>query len=164
MTNVQLTDAERIAAQRATVAEHLQAECDHEYDRVRATFVQDDRIYFDSAPGGLHLDGIAGINQWYEILSALLPDLHIETTHEYDVVGCSIREVTACGTHSLEFAGVEPEGRFLKWEASLFFVFDEEEPGKILTERAYWDNDLLIKQMKGEEAPPLMGLLDNPRR
>jgi hypothetical protein len=59
---------------------------------------------------------------------------------------------------------VTPQGRFLTWEASLFFVFDEQEPGKILTERAYWDNDLLIKQMKGEESPPLMGLLDNPRR
>jgi hypothetical protein len=164
VTTAQLTAIERIALQRATVAEHLQAECDHEYDRVRATFVQDDRIYFDSAAGGLHLEGVAGINQWYEILSAMLPDLDIQTTHEYDVVGCSIREVTASGTHSLEFAGVTPQGRFLTWEASLFFVFDEQEPGKILTERAYWDNDLLIKQMKGEESPPLMGLLDNPRR
>lgn len=27
----------------------------------------------------------------------------------------------------------------------------------------YWDNDALTKQMKGEEAPPLVGLLDNPR-
>jgi len=43
------------------------------------------------------------------------------------------------------------------------YIFDEEEPGKLIGERAYWDNDALIKQMKGEEAPPMLGLAENPR-
>ena len=71
--------------------------------------------------------------------------------------------MTATGTHSLEFAGVNPEGRHLAWEAAVFYIFDPEQPDKLIAERAYWDNDALIKQMKGEECPPHLGLLTNPR-
>ncbi len=76
--------------------------------------------------------------------------------------GC-LREMTASGTHSLEFAGVKPTGKYIKWEAIALYIFDAEEPGKLLAERAYWDNDALIKQMRGEESPPLLGLAENPR-
>ena len=38
-----------------------------------------------------------------------------------------------------------------------------DDPTKLLAERAYWDNEGIIKQMKGEEAPPLIGLAENPR-
>jgi hypothetical protein len=48
-------------------------------------------------------------------------------------------------------------------EAIALYIFDEDEPGKLIGERAYWDNDALLKQMKGEEAPPLIGLAENPR-
>lgn len=162
-TTTPMTDVERIEVQRRVVAEHVKGECDHDYETVRATFVQADRSYFDAAPGGIHFDGTGGIEDWYEILSSMLPDLHIDVTHEYDVVGCSIREMTARGTHSAEFAGIPASGRSVVWEAGVFYIFDNEEPGKLIAERAYWDNDALLKQMRGEEAPPMLGLLENPR-
>lgn len=158
-----MTREERIELQRQVVAEHIQGENDGEYEGVRQTFVQDERSYFDCVPGGIRFPGTGGVQGWYDLLGALLPDLKIEVTHEYDTIGCCLREMTASGTHSLEFAGVEPTGKFLRWEAIALYIFDEEQPGKLLGERAYWDNDALIKQMKGEEAPPLIGLLEDPR-
>jgi predicted ester cyclase len=89
----------------------------------------------------------------------VLPDLHIEVTHSYDVPGCSLREMTASGTHSAEFAGIPPTGRHVTWEAIALYIFDDQEPDKLIGERAYWDNDALMKRMRGEEAPPLLGLL-----
>ena len=165
MTTAQkLTDEERIAIQRKVVKTHIDGESNQDYDSVKGTFVADDRSYFDCSPGGLHFDGAAGINEWYLILDSLLPDLNIDVTHQYDTVGASVVEMTASGTHSADFAGVPASGRHITWEAIVVYVFDEEEPDKLITERAYWDNDALIKRLKGEEAAPLMGLLTNPRR
>src|SRR4051794_40872278 len=158
-----LTDAERIALQRETVAEHVAGECDHEYDRVNATFVQADRAYYEVAAGGAHFDGPDGVKGFYELLDSVLPDLHVHVTHEYDVPGCSIREVTATGTHSAEFAGVPASGNFVSFEVCALYIFDEEEPDKLIAERAYWDNEGLIRQFKGEQVPQL-GLLESPRR
>lgn len=158
-----LTDQERIEAQRRTVAEHMQAENDHEYDRVNATFVQDDRAYYQVAAGGAQWDGIRGVEEFYVLLDNVLPDLTWTVTHEYDVPGCSIREGTASGTHSFEFAGVPASGNFVSFEVCALYIFDEQEPDKLIAERAYWDNDALIKQLKGEQAPSL-GLAQSGRR
>jgi steroid delta-isomerase-like uncharacterized protein len=163
-TAKELTDQERIAIQRQVVKTHIDGECNHDYDTVKATFVHEDRSYFDCSPGGMHFDGPTGINEWYTILDSILPDLHIDVTHQYDTVGATVVEMTASGTHSADFAGVPASGRHVTWEAIVVYAFDEEEPDKLITERAYWDNDALIKQMKGEEASPLMGLLTHPRR
>jgi hypothetical protein len=154
-----LTAEERIAIQRKVVADHIQGENTGDYEFVRSTFVQQDRSFFDSAAGGLHFDGTGGIEDWYDILGSVLPDLHIDVTHEYDVPGCSLREMTASGTHSAEFAGIAPTGRHVTWEAIALYIFDEQEPDKLIGERAYWDNDALMKRMRGEEAPPMLGLL-----
>jgi hypothetical protein len=66
--------------------------------------------------------------------------------------------MTASGTHSAEFAGIPASGRHVVWEAIALYIFDDEEPDKLVGERAYWDNDALMKRMRGEEAPPLLGL------
>lgn len=163
-TGTRLSDSERIAVQRKVVAEHIEGENTADYEFVRSTFVQSERSYFDSAAGGLHFDGTNGISDWYDILGSVLPDLHIEVTHSYDVPGCSLREMTASGTHSAEFAGIPATGRHVTWEAIALYIFDEEEPDKLLAERAYWDNDALMKRMRGEDAPPLLGLLQRRDR
>lgn len=163
-TTTSLSDAERIAIQRKVVAEHIDGENKADYDFVRSTFVQRGDSFFDSAAGGLHFDGTGGIEDWYHILGTLLPDLKIEVTHSYDVPGCSLREMTASGTHSADFAGIPASGRHVVWEAIALYIFDDEEPDKMIGERAYWDNDALMKRMRGEEAPPLLGLLQRGGR
>lgn len=158
-----LSDTERIAIQRKVVAEHLAGENEHDYAKVNATFVQAPRAYYEIAAGGAHFDGIEGVQGFYELLDSVLPDLDVICTHEYDVPGCSIREVTARGTHSAEFAGVPASGNYVSFEVCALYIFDEEEPDKLIAERAYWDNDGLIRQLKGEKVPSL-GLVENPRR
>jgi steroid delta-isomerase-like uncharacterized protein len=158
-----VSDQERIALQRRTVKEHMDAENTHEYDKVNATFVQADRAYYQIVAGGIQYDGIKGVESFYELLDKVLPDLEWKVTHEYDVPGCSIREGTASGTHSAEFAGVPASGNFVSFEVCALYIFDEEEPDKLIAERAYWDNDSLIRQLKGEKAASL-GLVQNFRR
>ncbi len=158
-----LTDTERVAIQRKVVAEHLAGENEHDYAKVNATFVQADRSYYEIAAGGAHFDGPAGVAGFYELLDSVLPDLDVICTHAYDVPGCSIREVTARGTHSAEFAGVPASGNYVSFEVCALYIFDEEEPDKLIAERAYWDNDGLIRQLNGEQVPSL-GLVENPRR
>jgi steroid delta-isomerase-like uncharacterized protein len=163
MSTATLTDSERIAIQRTVVAEHLAAENAHEYDRVNATFVQADRAYYEIAAGGAHFDGIDGVSGFYQLLDAVLPDLEVICTHEYDVPGCSIREVTARGTHSAEFAGVPASGNYVSFEVCALYIFDEQEPDRLIAERAYWDNAGLIRQLNGEHVPSLK-LVESPRR
>jgi steroid delta-isomerase-like uncharacterized protein len=158
-----LSAEERIALQRRTVEEHIDGENTHEYDRVNATFVEADRAYYHLAPGAIQYETAEGVRSWYEFLDKLLPDLEWKITHEYDVPGCSIREGTAYGTHSAEFAGVPASGNRIALEAIALYIFDEEEPDKLIAERVYWDNDSVIRQMKGEKVASL-GLLQNFRR
>ncbi|HZZ50128.1 MAG TPA: ester cyclase [Pseudonocardia sp.] len=149
------TDQERIDAQRRTVKRHMDAENSHDYDIVNKTFVQGDRAYYQVAAGGTEFEGIRGVEEFYVLLDKVLPDLRWTVTHEYDVPGCSIREGTATGTHSFEFAGVPASGNFVSFEVAAFYIFDEDEPDKLIAERAYWDNDALIRQFKGEKTPSL---------
>jgi steroid delta-isomerase-like uncharacterized protein len=158
-----MSDKERIAVQRRTVQEHIDGENDHEYDRVNATFVEADRAYYQVAPGAIQYERIDGVRSWYAFLDKFLPDLEWKITHEYDVLGCSIREGTAFGTHSAEFAGVPASGNRIALEAIALYIFDEEEPDKLIAERVYWDNESLVRQMKGEPVASL-GLLQNFRR
>jgi hypothetical protein len=82
-----------IDRQRATVAEHIRSENDHNWPAVYDTFVQDDRAHYDVVPLGTTFKGIEGVRGFYQSLAAALPDLRIEVKSEYDVPGCSIREV-----------------------------------------------------------------------
>ena len=75
--------------------------------------------------GGVQYDGIHGVESFYELLDKVLPDLEWKVTHEYDVPGCSIREGTASGTHSAEFAGVPASGNFVSFEVCALYIFDE---------------------------------------
>jgi predicted ester cyclase len=150
-----MSDQERIEAQRRTVARHMEAENTHDYDVVNQTFVQDERAYYQVAPGAGQFHGIRGVEEFYELLDKVLPDLTWSVTHEYDVVGCSIREGVATGTHSHEFAGVPASGNVVSFEVCALYIFDEKEPDKLIAERAYWDNDSLIRQFKGEKTPSL---------
>jgi predicted ester cyclase len=145
------TDQERIELQRKCVAEHVRLENAHELDRVlEETFVHDGTAFYDVAPGRAHFDGMQGVSDFYELLFATLPDIHIEITHEYDVPGCCVLEGTVTGTHSAEFAGVPASGNFVAFPFAAMYIFGDD-PTKLVAERAYWDNDGLIKQFRGEE-------------
>ena len=56
---------------------------------------------------GRFFKGIEGVRGFYLSIAAALPDLKVEGLTEYDVDGCSIREVVISGRHMGDCAGVK---------------------------------------------------------
>ena len=137
--------------QRETVATHIRGENDHNWPAVFETFVQDDRAHYDVVPLGTTFAGIEGVRGFYQSLAAALPDLHIEIKSEYDVPGCSIREVVITGTHTGEFVGIKPLGNAVRVEMAAFYTFDAGS-GKLISERIYYDQASVLEQMQRKQA------------
>lgn len=142
-----------IKLQRETVDEHVRAEIAKEWDAVYDTFVQNQDAYYDVAPLGARFPGLSGVRDFYGIIHAAFPDFTIIITGEYDVPGYSIREVTIKGTHIGDYAGIPGSNNPIAIEVACFFIFGSgDEKGKILAERVYFDNELLLRQCRGEAA------------
>jgi predicted ester cyclase len=143
---------ERIRAQRECVQLHVTIENAHEIDRILPDTFARDGIYYDVVPGMVHYAGASGgqgIRAFYDMLFDLLPDIHIRFTHEYDVPGYCVREGVVTGTHSAEFAGIPASGRKIVLPFVGIYIFGDD-PTRMISERAYWDNDGLMRQMRGE--------------
>lgn len=155
-----------IQIQRAAVAEHFRAENAHDWPAVHDTFVQTEKAYYDVVPLSTRYHGIAGVRDFYKAISEALPDFRVVATGEYDVPGCSVREVTVTGTHRGEYCGLKGTGCPIRFEVAVFFIFDQHDDiGKLVAERIYFDNESLLKQMRGEkDAPSGIGLLGMTQR
>lgn len=156
----QLTSEQRIALQRKTIDEHMRAENAHEWPAVYDTFIQDERAYYDVVPLSSHFEGFKGVVDFYEIFDKAVPDFHITVTSAHDTAGVSVREVTITGTHRGEYCGVAPTGKNISFELAAFYIFGEgKEAHMLLAERIYFDNETVLKQMRGEvDAPIGVGL------
>ena len=139
-----------IEQQRAIVAEHIRLENSHEWAAVCETFVQDDRAHYDVVPLGTTFQGIEGVRNFYQAIATALPDLRIEVLSEYDVPGCSIREVVITGIHTGEYLGLQPLGNKIRVEMAAFYTFDAAS-GKLISERIYFDNGSVLGQMQGKQ-------------
>ena len=139
-----------IELQRKIVAEHIGCENQHDWPGVFDTFVQDARAHYDVVPLGARFPGIEGVRGFYQTIAAAMPDLHIQVVAEYDVAGCSIREVVITGTHQGEYAGVPPLGNAIRIEMAAFYAFDLPS-GKLVSERIYYDQASLMAQMTGKQ-------------
>jgi steroid delta-isomerase-like uncharacterized protein len=137
-----------VERQREIVARHIRGENEHDWAAVYDTFVQDDRAHYDVVPLSAVFKGIEGVRGFYQTIAAALPDLRIEVKSEYDVPGCSIREVVITGTHLGEFAGVKPLGNAIRIEMAAFYTFDAVS-GKLIAEKIYYDQAGVLEQMRG---------------
>jgi steroid delta-isomerase-like uncharacterized protein len=137
--------------QREVVDRHIRGENEHDWTAVYDTFVQDERAHYDVIPLSTSFKGIDGVRGFYQMIAAALPDLRVEVVSEYDVPGCSIREVVISGTHQGEFAGVKPLGNPIRVEIAAFYTFDANS-GKLISERIYYDQATVVQQMQFKEA------------
>lgn len=155
------TAAERIAIQRQTIVEHMRAENAHEWPAVYDTFLRDERSSYDVVPLNTTFNGFNGVMDFYAAFDAAFPDFMLRNSAEYDVPGCSIREVTVTGTHRGEFCGIPATGRPITFELAAFYVFgDGDDAGFLKTERVYFDLETILRQLRGEaNAPTGVGLL-----
>lgn len=138
-----------IQKQRATVADHIRLENEHDWSAVPLTIVQDERAFYDFVPVG-QFKGSGGVRQLYQTIASAFPDLHIEITAEYDVPGCSIREGFITGTHMGEYLGIPPSGLSIRIAIAAFFVFDRTS-GELLGERLYMDHGTALQQLQGKK-------------
>jgi len=138
-----------IEQQRAIVAEHIRLENSHDWPGVRGTFVQDARAHYDVVPLGTSFQGIDAVDNFYRAIATAVPDLKIEVVSEFDVPGCSIREVVLTGTHQGDYFGIPPLGNRVRVELACFFTCDEAS-GKLLGERIYFDQAGVVKQMQSQ--------------
>jgi len=141
--------SDMIERQREIVTRHIRCENEHDWAALYDTFVQDDRAHYDVVPLGAVFKGIEGVRGFYQSISAALPDLKIDVLSEYDVPGCSIREVVISGTHRGEFAGVKPLGNPIRIEMAAFFAFDAASE-KLVSEKIYYDQASVLEQMQGK--------------
>lgn len=140
-----------IQLQRATVAAHIQAENIKDWFAVYDTFIQNEEAYYDVAPFATRFQGFSGVKDFYQVFTAAVPDFQILVTGEYDTLGCSIREVTITGTHQGEYCGVPARGNSVCVELAAFYFFGTgENVDKLVAERIYFDNEILLRQMRDE--------------
>ncbi len=145
---------EIIRLQRATVDEHIRQENAHQWPAVYDTFIQSDGDFYDVVPLNLRFGGFSGVKDFYVGLEAAFPDFRLSIWGEYDVPGCSVRELTIEATHKGEWCGLAATGRRVKIHLVVLYLFDKEkQTGKLLAERVYFDNQSLMQQMRGELNP-----------
>ncbi len=145
-----LSTDDRIKLQRQCVDEHIGSENEGNWAAVYDTFVDSPAAIFDMIPMSTTFHGREGVQGFYEYLQSALPDIHFDVTAEYDVPGCSIREVRATATHRGEYCGLAATGRQATVDLVVLFLFEEENPGKLVAERVYFDNETILRQLRGE--------------
>ncbi|MFD6315931.1 ester cyclase [Streptomyces nigra] len=146
-----LTDQERTAKQRQVVDTHIRQENAHEWESVYDTMLRDERAYYDVVPLSTRYHAFQEVQGFYELFESALPDFHVTITGSCDSPGLSLREVTITGTHQGEYCGVEPKNHRVSFEMAAVYVFLDDEPYKIAAQRIYFDNETVLRQMRGEE-------------
>jgi predicted ester cyclase len=141
---------EIIRLQRATVEEHIGQENAHNWPAVYDTFVPHESA-IDVIPFHAQFGGLNGIRDFYQAVDAAFPDFEANVWGEYDSPGCSVREITVQGTHKGEWCGVAGTGRRVKFHVAVLYLFGKDDnSGKLLGERLYFDNETVMKQINGD--------------
>jgi predicted ester cyclase len=137
--------------QRETIDRHIRAENAHDWPVVYDTFVQDESLaFYDVIPLHAHFPGLTGVRDFYQAAERAFPDFRIEVWSESDAPGCSLREVTISGTHKGDWCGVAGTGRKVKFHLAGVFLFGTgDQAGKLVAERAYFDNETVLQQING---------------
>jgi len=147
-----LSADERIKLQRQCVDEHLRTEGAGDWAELYETFVDAPKAVCEIIP----LSTTFAMRDFYAVLQSAFAPPEFKVTGEYDVPGCSIREITLRLTHDQggEYCGVPSTGKVAVVEGAVLWLFDEDDPGRAVSERAYFDNETILRQLRGEPGAP----------
>jgi C-1 hydroxylase len=115
-----------------------------------AAHLAEDVLWRDVALG-MPLHGREALKAAAQAYMTGFPDLRIEETSSTLAPPRLVQELTITGTHSGEFLGVPPTGRFTLSYAAVITTFDED--GMMIEGALYW-NALALMQQLGV-IPPL---------
>lgn len=140
--------AKLLEIQRRVTHEHMAAEDAGDWDRTMKTYANREEATFDAVPMNQVFLGKEQIRGFYDAVSSALPDVRFPIITESHVPSLSILETEPHGTHTgADFAGIKANGKKVKVRLAAFFVFDKN-TGEMLCERAYWDMETLLSQMR----------------
>jgi steroid delta-isomerase-like uncharacterized protein len=134
----------------ALVEEHVQAEVDHDLDRIMATWGESPQ--FHDEPWDELFVGRDEIREHYAEIIGTFPDLTIEVHDRHVTEDAVILEVTVCGTHLGQWRDLPPLGRKMESRVCVLYTFDE--AGLLALERTYYDKARVLEQL---------GLFRDPR-
>jgi steroid delta-isomerase-like uncharacterized protein len=138
-----ITEAVR-AHREKVVLDHFREEVAQDWDAVLSTFPHP---RYEIVPTQRVYDGDAAVRGYYHDTRMAFPDQRheiIALRHSDDAV---VVEFHLLGTHLGPFGPVPPTGAAFKFRCTAFFVFDENE--ELVTERVYFDQLTLIRQLLG---------------
>jgi len=137
-----MTPDESLRAKREEIVRrHMQAENEHDFDAVIATFAHP--RYELVATEQTH-DGETAVREYFRVSRTAFPDQRnelISLRHADDAV---IVELWLLGTHRGPLGGLAPTGRAFKSRMAAFFVF---EGACLVCERVYFDPGSILRQL-----------------
>jgi steroid delta-isomerase-like uncharacterized protein len=146
----QLPDAATLQARLQLVAEHVQAEVDHDLEAIMRTWGK--APWFDDVAWEEQSYGRDEIHAHYAELLKSFPDLGIEIKQQHVTDSAVILEVIVSGTHTGQWRDLPPLGRKMASRVCAIYTFDGD--GMLELERTYYDKARVLEQL---------GIFQDPR-
>ena len=142
---------EIIRAQRATVDEHIRRENGKNWSGVYDTFIQDESAFYDAVPFNVRYSGFSGVKDFYQRLTLLFRILTSRFGENTTCLGVPFERSPSLGPNKGDWYGISGTGRHVRWQLAGFFPFGTgQQAGKLLAERIYFDNETIMRQLRGE--------------
>jgi steroid delta-isomerase-like uncharacterized protein len=129
------------ARREAIVRRHMQAENEHDFDAVIATFrrpryelVATDRVH----------DGEAAVRAYFRETRTAFPDQRNELVSLRHADDAVVVEFWLLGTHQGPLQGLAPTGRAFRVRMAAFFLFEGD---GLVCERVYFDAASILRQL-----------------
>ena len=139
-----MTGADELRARRETVVRrHMEAENEHDYDAVLATFAHP---RYELMATGQVFDGEVEVRRYFELSRTPFPDQRNELVSLRSTDDAVIVELDLLGTHLGPLAAIAPTGREFRTRMCALFIFQDGGDG-IVCERVYFDSGSIIGQL-----------------
>jgi steroid delta-isomerase-like uncharacterized protein len=125
----------------ALVADHMESENVHEFDRTLETFAHP---RYEIVPTGDVFDGTEEVMRYYDETRKAFPDQRNQNVTMHHAEDSVIVEFDLLGTHLGSFRGLPPTGRSFQCRTLAIFEFEGE---KIVCERVYFDSATILRQL-----------------
>ena len=139
-----MTSEDLRARREQVVRRHMEAENDHDYDAVLATFAHP---RYELMATGQVFDGDAEVRRYFDVSRTPFPDQRNELVSIRSTDDAVVVELDLLGTHLGPLGGVEATGRTFRSRMCALFVFEDGGDG-IVCERVYFNPGDILHQLE----------------
>ncbi|MCA1567751.1 MAG: ester cyclase [Acidobacteria bacterium] len=138
--------SKQMEARLANLEKHLRAENDHDLDGIMETYGQKPRVVINKYIFE-DLDSIRAFHDTFGFgRHGSFSTLRVREKRRFICDDAIVVEATLSGKHVNIWQGITATGREFEVPACTIYIFDEE--GKLADERVYFDNQLIIRQLR----------------